>query len=508
MTPARGQVAAPGLMHASLELFRDGQIADALAMHRRALDDLPPNAIGTPRLISPNVPRWNGEHVRRLVVLWPLAPELAGTGAGDAFLFSRYLTEVRKRCCHLTVLVPAAVQPIIGRCVPVDEFRNPSEMLTALRSADAYSVLWLALPVALGCGFGTPLPIEPLQDLAPTLAPGVRHVGLCWAASQEFGAARSIRPPRQFDALQALPGVQFHCLQAWPFHYEARPWMVKHKLGTWDDTTALIARLDAAVVVDTACAHLAGSLGIPTHLVLTASEDWRWGQHSATPWYPSSMRMHRGDPVKNFCDAASALAAGLEPTPRVRVDLPIVQPSSIGALPAAAASRYMGSADRQALLALVRGARRVLEIGVQEGDSAAFLLAALPDIEGYEGVDVLRGYRFTRTDQASEVPSAPGARAARDPRFRLLLRARGAFDLTAADLTRCDAVFIDGDHGREAVLHDTELARSVIRTGGVIVWHDFANPSTPDVRQALNEMRAAGHDIQKVAGTWIAFERC
>jgi len=480
---------------------------DALAMHRRALDDLPPNAIGARRLISPSVPRWDGDYVRRLVVLWPFGPELAATGQGDFFQFARYLPEARRRCDHLTVLAPQALHAIALRSTGADEVRLPHEMPAALRSADAYTVLWLALPVALGCGYGAPLPIEPLQDLAPTLAPGVRHVGLCWAGSQEFAAARSIRPPRQFDALQALPGVQFHCLQAWPFHHEARPWMVKHAFTSWDHTAAVIAKLDGVVSVCTGVAHLAGSLGIPTHLVLTDYECWRWGPGERTDWYPS-MRLHRGDPVASFCDAASALASGLAPTPRARVDLPTVQPSSIGALPAADSSRYMGSADRQALLALVRGARHVIEIGVQAGDTAAFLLAALPDLEGYEGVDVLRGYRFARTNQASEVPGTPGARATRDPRFRLLLRPRGSFDLTAADLTRCDAVFIDGDHGREAVLHDTELARSVIRPGGVICWRDYGNPTTPDVRHALNEMRAAGRNIQKVAGTWIAFERC
>ena len=38
-----------------------------------------------------------------------------------------------------------------------------------------------------------------------------------------------------------------------------------------------------------------------------------------------------------------------------------------------------------------------------------------------------------------------------------------------------DFVFIDGDHSREGVRQDTELARAILAPGGAIAWHD-ANP--------------------------------
>jgi ADP-heptose:LPS heptosyltransferase len=45
--------------------------------------------------------------------------------------------------------------------------------------------------------------------------------------------------------------------------------------------------------VDTALAHLAGALGVPTLLLLPFSPDWRWmlGRDDS-PWYPS-MRLYR-----------------------------------------------------------------------------------------------------------------------------------------------------------------------------------------------------------------------
>ncbi|HSG98734.1 MAG TPA: class I SAM-dependent methyltransferase, partial [candidate division Zixibacteria bacterium] len=38
-----------------------------------------------------------------------------------------------------------------------------------------------------------------------------------------------------------------------------------------------------------------------------------------------------------------------------------------------------------------------------------------------------------------------------------------------------DLVFIDGAHHYDAVVNDTNNALKMIRPGGVIVWHDFAN---------------------------------
>jgi ADP-heptose:LPS heptosyltransferase len=45
--------------------------------------------------------------------------------------------------------------------------------------------------------------------------------------------------------------------------------------------------MDALVTVDTSVAHLAGSLGIPTFLILSTLADSRWETGETTPWYPS-----------------------------------------------------------------------------------------------------------------------------------------------------------------------------------------------------------------------------
>jgi hypothetical protein len=51
--------------------------------------------------------------------------------------------------------------------------------------------------------------------------------------------------------------------------------------------------LRAVVTVDTAVAHLAGSMGIPTAILITPNPDWRWSTSGdTTPWY-QSVRLFR-----------------------------------------------------------------------------------------------------------------------------------------------------------------------------------------------------------------------
>jgi predicted O-methyltransferase YrrM len=170
--------------------------------------------------------------------------------------------------------------------------------------------------------------------------------------------------------------------------------------------------------------------------------------------------------------------------------------------------RFMNNGELEVLIALVAGVapRCVLEIGVNEGRTAKAMLANVPGILRYIGVDVPPTYRPSKDVQRREVPARPGHMAARDPRFELVLRERGSMDFAPGDLPTVDAVFIDGDHGFEAVLHDTLLARQIVRPGGIIIWHDYHAVDTVDVRRVLERFYATGSDIRHVAGTWLAFE--
>ena len=171
--------------------------------------------------------------------------------------------------------------------------------------------------------------------------------------------------------------------------------------------------------------------------------------------------------------------------------------------------RFLNEGELEVIVALMRSvnAARIVEFGTNEGRTAAAILRNVPTVREYIGVDVPPGYQFACAVQKAETPAQPGHLAASDARFKLILRPKGSLDLTVDDIGEVDAVFIDGDHSRAAVTHDSEFATKIVNKGGIIVWHDYHNLETVDVRPVLEEMQAAGRQILHVANTWIAFER-
>jgi ADP-heptose:LPS heptosyltransferase len=77
------------------------------------------------------------------------------------------------------------------------------------------------------------------------------------------------------------------------------------------DAAAAIACCDLVITSDTAIAHLAGALGVPTWVALKFFPDWRWLlNRSDSPWYPA-MRLFRqptpGDWKGVFAEIEEAL---------------------------------------------------------------------------------------------------------------------------------------------------------------------------------------------------------
>ncbi len=168
----------------------------------------------------------------------------------------------------------------------------------------------------------------------------------------------------------------------------------------------------------------------------------------------------------------------------------------------------MNPGELEVLVALVRRAepKVMIEFGVNEGRTARALLDNVPSLARYVGVDVEPGYVTAKAVQRREVPRDAGHLAREDARFDLVLRPRGSLDLMPDDLPEAGAFFIDGDHGFEAVLHDTMLARALARPGAIIIWHDYHGLDTVDVRRVLEGFSRWGAPIQHVENTWLAFE--
>jgi predicted O-methyltransferase YrrM len=187
----------------------------------------------------------------------------------------------------------------------------------------------------------------------------------------------------------------------------------------------------------------------------------------------------------------------VSPIPVVKLDgVALVKPNELEVLASLANS--------------VKPLRRVVEIGANRGYTAATLLKTLPQITEWIAVDVLPGYRPDFDSQLCEILDEPGGYALGDPRYRLIRRKAGSFDVTYAELGyNIDFFFIDGDHGERAVAHDTDLARMTTRRNGMIVWHDYYYEKKPlGVNSVLDYLSLIScRNIRRVEGTSIAYER-
>jgi predicted O-methyltransferase YrrM len=167
---------------------------------------------------------------------------------------------------------------------------------------------------------------------------------------------------------------------------------------------------------------------------------------------------------------------------------------------------YLNQNETRIVIELVKSVnpKTMIEFGCQMGRTSAAILSEVDVLERYIGIDVPADYVPTLAAQRSEVPSLPGRYALGDERFRLIIRPRGSLDLLPPDLLPCDAVFIDGDHSEQAVMHDSLLADALVRPGGIIIWHDYNNP-TVEVTRALDTLIEAGWPIKIVKNTWLAY---
>lgn len=195
----------------------------------------------------------------------------------------------------------------------------------------------------------------------------------------------------------------------------------------------------------------------------------------------------------------SKVRPNIEVTPDTDIDL--------SGLP----KEYMNPGELETLITLVRSVkpRVMIEVGCNSGRTAKAILRNVPSLERYVGIDVPPSYEFARSVQRREVPARPGELALDDPRFMLVLARRGTFDLDEDCLPACDVVFIDGDHGAEAVRSDHELAQSLLwRPDGLIIHHDDHDEPTVDVRATLDAMHdPAAPPISHVLGTWLAVQK-
>ena len=293
---------------------------------------------GMPHLL-PDLPRWQPYDVQGFNGVLFVSEQ----GLGDTFQFIRYV----KFLTDQGVTCSCAVQP------PLIELFKQSQVADQIYSVDNFQpdgslLSWLPL---MSLPHYLDVRLDELKATSPYIQPShslvnrwkqrfmasTRHkmlVALNWTGN--ISIERTLLKGRSFPLSLLKPlfnfdqRLEFVSLQKGAGSEQLEDLFSEEPLlrssfsdllpvinQCWDfhETAAIIQNTDLLITNDTAVAHLAGSLGHPTWLLLKWSPDWRWGRSTTTtPWYPS-MRLFRqpseGDWKSVVLDVMSALSTHL-----------------------------------------------------------------------------------------------------------------------------------------------------------------------------------------------------
>jgi hypothetical protein len=218
-------------------------------------------------------------------------------------MFVRYAARAKALGGTVLVLAQLELADLVATCPGVDRV-NPQP----LPPFDLQAPL-MSLPFIFGTDLATipadipylgiPARVPNRQAIAGLLAAsrGKTRIGLVWAGRpRHFTDPHRSLPVAALAPLGDLPGVAWHGFQL-ESGQERVPLpgftALGPLLGSFSDTAYALSGMDLVITVDTAVAHLAGALGIPTLLLLPFSPDFRWLlDRDDSPWYPT-MRLYR-----------------------------------------------------------------------------------------------------------------------------------------------------------------------------------------------------------------------
>jgi tetratricopeptide (TPR) repeat protein len=248
-------------------------------------------------------PQWQGEDLRGKTIL--VTPE---QGFGDTILMARFLRELADMGAKVRLNVKAPLRRVFETLEGVDQFVFTKDDVVG---CDYWSPM-MDLPRFLNTTIDTvPAPtklaipqdsIDRAKALTKPFADDLK-IGVLWSGSVTYRAnhKRSFSHT-QFLQLADIPGVQMFSLYKGPladaFHADGTSCVIIDAASNdrdFADSAALINELDLVITMDSAIAHVSGSLGANVWNLLHSEAYWLYEPFpDHTPWY-SSMRLVRQD---------------------------------------------------------------------------------------------------------------------------------------------------------------------------------------------------------------------
>lgn len=230
-------------------------------------------------------------------------------GLGDEIMFARYIEPLARRGGLVIVYCYAALARVLARIPGVAEVVTNDADVPEFDCWVAIGSLPLKLAASELEGRSAYLSVES-DWMFPVDRPF--RVGLCWQGNKAHArdSFRSIAF-KELAPLLEVEGVEFVSLQQGDTESGLEP--VGNRCYDLHDLGVEMHRLDLVITVDTATAHLAGALGIPTWLLLGKPSDWRW---NFTLY--KSVRIFANEAPKKWTSCVKAMEGELAALARLR----------------------------------------------------------------------------------------------------------------------------------------------------------------------------------------------
>lgn len=307
-------------MQLSFALLGNGDYARAFDVYRARWEagELTPRAL--------DIPEWAGQPLegKKVVVL----PE---QGFGDAVLFMRFVPVLKTMGASVCVCAEAPVLPLFEGLHGADEvvLLEPSNIkgdfwINMMDLALIHFQHTNTVPKPAVLSIPEESKIRAKDIVAPFQVPF--KIGVVWSGSETYkgNAFRSFHHS-EFAPLADIEGIQLFSLYKGPglrsFRDDGTSGLIIDAGGTdrhFGDCAATMQEMDLIITSDTATAHIAGSLGLPTWVMLHWDPFWVW-RHAGetTEWYPTVKLYRQGipldwsEPFARVMDDIQAELAGL-----------------------------------------------------------------------------------------------------------------------------------------------------------------------------------------------------
>lgn len=248
---------------------------------------------------------WNGQNIENKKIL-----VVAEDGLGNTLQFSRYLEILSQLNCKIIFKCQEELHHLFEDMLYIEELIDLNNDYEDFEYwVPLQNLVYLLTPdLSSNCPFPAALKIDDNKLLEWETLIAVNDnvkIGLNWQGSNlnPRVASNTVTLDR-FNNIVKNPDATFISLQKGAAVSDIEKFKLEENIINYDllmdtgtkkflDSAAIIKYLDLVITTDTSIAHLAGSLGTQTWLLLPKVSDWRWlNSKDETIWY-DNVRIYR-----------------------------------------------------------------------------------------------------------------------------------------------------------------------------------------------------------------------